>query len=330
MARIPITIATWDYDRVRAVMDGRVRVEGCDVNYLPLAPEECFHRAYVNREFEVSEIGFSPYLIAASRGDAPYVALPVFLSRMFRHSAIYVRADRGIEAPADLRDRAVGVPEYQMSAAMWARGMLQDLYGVRPQDMRWRQGGLEQTGRKDKFPLNLPTGFPLEALAPGDTLNAALAEGRIDALFSARPPSCYGDGRAPVRRLFEDFESAERAYFEQTGVFPIMHALGVRRDVHERHPWLAASLFKAFSEAKRIADRDLFEVTALKIGLPWVVSEARRTVALMGEDFWPYGVEPNRRTLEAMTRYSFEQGLAVRKLAPEELFAPTTLQQATI
>lgn len=328
MSKLRITIATWDYDRVRPIIDGRVPVEGCDVNYLALAPEECFHRAYANGEFEVSEIGFSPYLIAFSRGTSPYTAIPVFVSRLFRHSAIYVRTDRGIDRPSDLRGKTVGVPEYQMSAAMWARGMLQDDHGVRPADMRWRQGGLEEPGRKDKFPLNLPPDFPLEAIGPNDTLSAMLADGRLDALFSARAPSCYGDGRTPVRRLFEDFESAEQAYYRRTGIFPIMHALGIRRDVHERHPWLAASLFKAFSEAKHLSQRDLFEVVALKIGLPWVVGEAQRTRALMGEDFWPYGVAANRAALEAMTRYSFEQGLAVRKLAPEELFAPTTLEQA--
>jgi len=330
VAKVPLTIATWDYDRVRPLMDGRVQVEGCEVNYLPLAPEECFHRAYFEREFEVAEIGFSPYLIALSRGSSPYVAIPVFLSRMFRHSAIYVRTDRGIRAPEDLKGRTVGVPEYQMSAVLWARGMLADDHGVRPADLRWRQGGLEQPGRKDKFPLNLPPGFPLEPIGSGETLSQLLREGRLDAVMSARAPSCYGDGSAPVARLFEDFESAEREYFKRSGIFPIMHAVGIRNDVHERHPWLAASLYKAFAAAKRIAQGDLFEVTALKIGLPWIASAAQSTRALMGEDFWPYGVEANRKTLEAMTRYSFEQGLAVRRLAIAELFAPGTLEQTRV
>src|SRR5689334_8089439 len=198
MSRLSITIATWDYDRVRAIVDGRVQVEGCDINYLTLAPEECFHRAYFHGEFEVAEIGFSPYLIARSRDQAPYVAVPVFLSRMFRHSAIYVRSDRDIRSPADLKGRTVGVPEYQMSAVMWARGMMADDFGVHAADIQWRQGGLEQPGRTDKFPLNLPPGFPLERIGPNESLAQLLREGRIDALISARAPSCYRDGVTPV------------------------------------------------------------------------------------------------------------------------------------
>jgi 4,5-dihydroxyphthalate decarboxylase len=254
----------------------------------------------------------------------------VFLSRMFRHSAIYVRTDRGISRPQDLRGKRVGVPEYQMSAAMWARGMLQEEYGVRPDELRWYQGGLESPGRKDKFPLNLPAGFPLQKIGPGETLAGLLRDGGLDGVFSARPPSCYRDGRTPVARLFEDFEKAEKDYYRRTRIFPIMHALGVRRDVHERHPWLAASLYKAFEQAKRLAQQDLFEVTALKIGLAWIASHAEETRAVLGEDLWPYGVEANRATLETMTRYSCEQGLAVRKLAVEELFAASTLEHTKV
>jgi 4,5-dihydroxyphthalate decarboxylase len=187
--------------------------------------------------------------------------------------------------------------------------------------VQWRQGGLEVPGRKDKFPLNLPAGFPLELVPPGRSLSAMLADGSLDAIFAPQPPSCYRDGRSAVARLFEDYESAEREYFRRTRIFPIMHALGVRNDVAERHPWLAANLYHAFCEAKQIATAELFELAALKIGLPWVVSHAESTRALMGEDFWPYGVEPNRHTLEVMTRYSFEQGLAVRRLGVDELFA---------
>ncbi len=324
MKKLRITIATWDYDRVRPIVDGRVPIEGCEVTYLILPPEECFHRAYLHGEFEVSEIGFSPYLIAVSRNDCNYVAVPVFLSRMFRHSAIYIRTDRGIRGPADLKGKRIGIVEYQMSAVMWPRGMLADDYHVQPADVQWRQGGLDVPGRKDKFPLNLPPGFPLEPIPEGQTLSAALENGQLDAVITPRAPSCYGDGKTPVARLFEDFETVEREYFKRTRVFPIMHALGVRSDIHERHPWLAASLCRAYEEAKRLSTADLFEFTALKIGLPWIVSHARDTRNLMGEDFWAYGVEANRHTLEVMTRYSFEQGLAVRKLDVEELFAATT------
>jgi 4,5-dihydroxyphthalate decarboxylase len=327
MSAVRITVACWDYDRVRPLIDGRVPIEGCDPNFLVLTPEECFHRAYLHREFDVSEIGFSPHLIALSRGTNDYQAIPVFLSRMFRHSAIYIRSDRGIHTPADLKGRRIGVPEYQMSAALWARGMIHDEHHVGYDEMMWVQGGLEEPGRKDKFELNLPPGFPLESAPPGRSLSAMLAAGDLDAVVSARAPSCYLESRPGVARLFEDFRAAEREYFRRTRIFPIMHALGIRNDVAAKHPWLAASLYKAFAAAKRESQQDLREVVALKIGLPWIAQEVAETRALMGDDFWPYGVEPNRATLEALARYSFEQGLSVRRLAVEEMFVPATLSE---
>lgn len=330
MSRLPITIATWDYDRVRALADGRVRVEGCDVNYMTMPVEEVLERAFFHREFDVAEIGFSPYLIALSRGIAPYLAIPAFLSRMFRHSAIYIRADRGIGGPAALKGKRIGVPEYQMSAAMWARGLLRDEFAVAAADINWVQGGLETPGRRDKFPLNLPEGFPLVSVAGDKTLSQLLADGELDAVISARQPSCFAAGYPLVRRLFPDYRAAERDYFRRTGVFPIMHAVGIRRDVLEKHPWLPASVYKAFVQAKRLADAEFAEVTALKIGLPWLTAEFDATRELMGNDFWSYGVEPNRKTLELMARYSHEQGLAVRPVAVEEMFAPSTLNETRV
>jgi 4,5-dihydroxyphthalate decarboxylase len=327
---LPITVATWDYDRVRAVVDGRVRIEGCDVNYITMPVEECFERAYFHGEFEVAEIGFSPYLIALSRGEPPYVALPAFLSRMFRHSAIYVRTDRGIDGPADLRGKRIGVPEYQMSAVMWVRGFLKDEHGIAARDINWVQGGLETPGRRDKFPLNLPPDFPLTRLRNGETLSRMLVDGELDAVISARRPSCFVTGHPKVRRLFADYRSAERDYYARTGLFPIMHAVGIRRDVLARNPWLAMSVYKAFVAAKRIADADLAETTALKIGLPWVAAEYDATRAVMGDDFWPYGIEANRKTLEAMARYSHEQGLAVRPLSVDEMFAAGTMSEIKV
>jgi 4,5-dihydroxyphthalate decarboxylase len=330
MSRLPITIATWDYDRVRMLADGRVRVEGCDVNFITMPVEEILERAFFHHEFDVAEIGFSPYLIALSRGVAPYVAIPAFLSRMFRHSAIYIRADSGIESPADLKGKRVGVPEYQMSAAMWVRGLLHDEFGVAAADIDWVQGGLETPGRRDKFPLNLPDGFPLVSAANGKTLSQLLVEGALDAVISARQPSCFVAGHPLVRRLFPDYRAAERDYFRRTGVFPIMHAVGIRRDVAGKHPWLPASVYKAFVQAKRLADAEFSEVTALKIGLPWLTAEFDATREVMGNDFWSYGVEPNRKTLELMARYSYEQGLAVRPISVEEMFAPSTLHEIRV
>jgi len=329
MSRLPITIATWDYDRVRALTDGRVQVEGCDVNYITMPVEECFERAYFHGEFEVAEIGFSPFLIALSRGPTPYVALPVFLSRTFRHSAVYIRSDRGIAGPADLRGKRIGVPEYQMSAVMWFRGFLQDEFNIAAKDINWVQAGLENPGRRDKFPLNLPEGFPLTSRNDA-SLSALLADGELDGVMSARRPSCFVNGHPKVRRLFPDYRTAERDYYRRTGIFPIMHALGIRRDVYDNNKWLAASLFKAFLKAKRIADADLAETTALKIGLPWITAEYEATTEVMGPDFWSYGVEANRKTLATMARYSYEQGLAVRLLDVDEMFAQGNLSETRV
>jgi 4,5-dihydroxyphthalate decarboxylase len=287
--------------------------------------EDILERAFFHQEFDVAEIGFSPYLIALSRGTAPYLAVPAFLSRMFRHSAVYIRTDRGIQGPADLKGRRVGVPEYQMSAALWVRGMLQDDCRIAAKDINWVQGGLETPGRRDKFPLNLPAGFPLAPAPDGKTLSQLLAAGELDAVISARQPSCFVSRHPEVKRLFPDYRAAERDYYRRTGVFPIMHAVGIRRDVLERHPWLAASVYKAFAQAKRLSDTEFMETTALKIGLPWVTAEFDATRDLMGDDFWSYGVEGNRRTLELMARYSHEQGLAVRPISVDEMFAKSTL-----
>jgi len=330
MSLIPLTVSTWDYDRVRPLMDGRVRIEGCDVTYIANPVEEVFHRAYFHGEFDVAEIGFSPFLIALSRGTAPYTAVPAFLSRMFRHSAGYIRNDRGIDSPADLKGKRIGVPEYQMSAVLWLRGVLKDEYGIDVSDINWVQGGLEEWGRKDKFPLNLPEGFPLESAPVGKPLTQLLADGELDGVFSARAPSCFIDGHPNVVRLFPDFRAREKEYFKKTGLFPIMHAVGVRNDLVEKHPWLPASVYKAFAQAKRIADQDLHEVAALKVTLPWVTAELEETEAVMGKDYWPYGVDANRKTLEAMARYSYEQGLAVRHLKVEEMFAETTVEESRV
>ena len=329
MSRLPITIATWDYDRVRALTDGRVRVEGCDVNYITMPVEECFERAFFHGEFEVAEIGFSPFLIALSRGPTPYVAVPVFLSRMFRHSAVYIRSDRGIAGAADLRGKRIGVPEYQMSAVMWFRGFLKDQCGIEPKDINWVQAGLENPGRRDKFPLNLPEGFPL--VSRNDvSLSKLLADGELDGVISARTPSCFFNGHPQVRRLYPDYRAAERDYYGKTGIFPIMHALGIRRDIYDNNRWLAASLYKAFLKAKRLADAEFVETTALKIGLPWVTAEYEATTAAMGSDFWSYGVDANRGTLATMARYSYEQGLAVRLVDVDEMFAEGNLSETRV
>jgi 4,5-dihydroxyphthalate decarboxylase len=329
MAKLPLTLACWDYDRVRALIDGRVAVDGCDLNFLALPVEETFFRAFGSADFDACELSFSSYLVARARErdqgvPFPYRAIPVFVSRVFRHSGIYVRADRGISTPADLKGRVAGVPEYQMTAAVWIRGILQSEYGVRPADMKWRNGGLEQPGRHEKLPLSLP-GIDLAPIGDGKTLSGMLDAGELDVLVSARAPSCYGRNPA-VRRLFPDFRAVERAYFKKTGIFPMMHVIGVRTSLVEAHPWLAGSLYKAFLAAKRAAMPELTEVAALKVMLPWVAQEAEDTAALMGRDWWPYGVAENKAALDAFLQYHFEQGLSGKaKFRPEDIFVAGTL-----
>ncbi len=320
MDKLDITIACEAYDRVAALASGEVAVEGCRTKVIALHAEELFLRTLAYQEFDVSELSLSSYMLATSRGGFPYVGIPVFPSRSFRHSAIFVNTASGIAAPADLRGKVVGVPEYQMTAALWARGMLSDVYGVRSQDMIWRTGGLEQPGRSEKLPLRMPAGFDVAPIGAGQRLTDMLAAGEIDAVISPRAPSCFGRDPA-VRRLFPDFRAAERAYFRDTGLFPIMHVLVVRRSLVERHPWLATSLFKAFERAKAACLHGLGEAGALAVSLPWLVAEYEETVRLMGADYWPYGLRRNRATLEAAVRYSHEQGLIERVLTVDELFA---------
>ena len=251
-------------------------------------------------------------------------------SRAFRHSAIYVPAGSDIRRPQDLKGRRVGVPEYQLTAPVWVRGILQDEYGVQPSDLRWRTGGVETPGRHEKVSVQLAPEIDVTPIAADRTLNEMLLSGEIDALVAPRAPSAFHRPDKPVRRLFEDYRSEEQAYFAKTGVFPIMHVLGLRRSLAEQHPWLAASLLKAFTQAKNLALAELDEVAALKISLPWVAAEHAATVQAMGPQFWSYGVAGNEKVLNTFLRYHHEQGLSRRKVALEEMFAPGTQEQFVI
>ena len=287
--------------------------------------EEAFHRAFKFQEFDVSELSLSSHTITTSRGENAYVDFPAFVSRVFRHSGIYIRTDRGIRKPADLKGKRVGVPEYQLTANVWIRGILADEYGVRPEDILWMRGGIEEPGRGERAPIKLPAGVRLEQI-PGDkTLSGMLADGEIDAMFSARSPSCF-DRHAPnVGRLFPESRAVEEDYFRRTGFFPIMHLIGIRKSLVEKHPWLAVNVYKAFLEARRLAHQQLGEIGFLAVNLPFVIHHYEETRRLMGPDFWPYGLERNHKELDTFTRYSYEQGLSARKVDPAELFAPTTL-----
>jgi 4,5-dihydroxyphthalate decarboxylase len=266
----------------------------------------------------ITELSMSSHILSVARGDSRYIGIPVYPSRSFRHNAIYVRTDRGIAKPEDLAGRTIGTPEYQQTAGLWIRGMLRDQHGVDTRGIAWITGG-------ERTAISLPPGHDVRPMPEGDSLDAMLTEGRIDAFMGPRPPACFVNATAPVARLFADPRAAEEEYQRATGFFPIMHCIAIRRDVAEAHPTLPAALMRAFAEAKAMALADLALTNVLRVSLPWIAYEAKRQTAMMGGDPWPYGFARNRDEIAAMCRYAKEDGLALRDVAPEELFHPAVL-----
>jgi 4,5-dihydroxyphthalate decarboxylase len=316
---VHLTLACNIYDRSQPIVDGTIGIEGCDLTFVPLPPEEAHLRAFTGADFDVTELSMGSHLIATAAGGSPYVGLPAFISRSFRHSCIFIRKDRGIQSGADLRDKVVGVPEYQMTAAIWMRGILSQDFGVPSDQIAWRTGGMNAPGRKERMALNLPASFDVKPIGDDSSLSDALADGRLDAVITARTPACFERGDPTIGRLFENYRVVEEDYFTRTGIFPIMHGLGVRRNLVEEHPWLPRSIYKAFLEAKMMALGRFRETGSLAVSHPWISDERDRLVRLMGADFWPYGIEPNRVSLEAMVRYALEQGLIGRPVSVDEL-----------
>jgi 4,5-dihydroxyphthalate decarboxylase len=330
MTRIGLTLACVDYDRTRALIDGRVRPEGVDLNYLAMPVEEIFFRMLRGQEFDAAEMSLSSYCLKVARGDPDFVALPIFTSRCFRHSCIFVSAKSGIELPQQLAGKRIGAPEYQMTAPVWIRGMLADEYGVDPASPSYFTGGQEETGRSEKLTLDLPAHVRVTAIAADQTLSQMLLDGELDALHSARAPSTFYSHPDAVLRLFPDPVPVEQDYFRRTRIFPIMHVIVLRRAVYERHRWLAWSLLKAFAEAQRLAYEALLVNASLATMLPWQIVQVEEARALMGEDWWPYGLDRNRHVLETFLRYHHEQGLSKRLLSADALFAPETLESFRI
>jgi 4,5-dihydroxyphthalate decarboxylase len=330
MPDLDLSVAIGDYDRNRALIDGDVAIDGVSAVFLRLEPEEIFFRAFRHEAFDVCELSLSSYTIKTARGDCPYVGIPAFVSRAFRHTAIFIRTDRGIESPADLRGKRIGVPEYQLTACVWARAILEADYGVKASDVRWVRGGMEQAGRPEKIPLELPEDIRVEVPASDRSLNAMLEAGEIDGFIGPRSPSCFENGHPMVRRLFADPTDAATDYFRRTGIFPIMHVIGVRRTLVDAHRWLPATLLKAFEKSKSRALARLNDTSATKVTLPFVEEQLAAARALMGADFWPYGVPANRHVLETFLDHHHRQGLSPRRLAVEELFPASTLETVLI
>jgi 4,5-dihydroxyphthalate decarboxylase len=325
MAKLNLSVAVRDYDRTRPLSDGEVQIDGVDPVFMALPPEEIFFRAFRRAEFDICELSMSSFTVKTAQGDCRYVGVPAFVSRTFRHTAIYVRTDR-IKKPADLKGKKVGVPEYQLTANVWARAILQDDHGVKPSDIHWLRGGLVEAGRLEKINITLPKDLKLEDIPAERTLSDMLESGEIDGIIAPRVPTPFERGHPHVGWLFPDPVAAAKDYFKRTGIFPIMHLIGVRRELADHHPWLPAAVFKAFSLAKTIALEKLSDTSSTKVTLPFVEERLIEARALMGEDFWSYGVDGNRKTLETFLRHHHAQGLSPRLVKVEELFHPATLE----
>jgi 4,5-dihydroxyphthalate decarboxylase len=318
-ARLQLTLATSDYDHVRDLTNGVVRAEGIALNAFVLPIEEIFYRFIHHQEWDVSEVSFAKYIALTSQGAAPMVGIPVFPSRVFRHSAIYVRTDRNIRTPKDLEGCVVGIPEWAQTAGIYARGILAESYSVDLRNIRWVQAGMNQAGRAEKVALNLPAGIRYET-RPDASLSELLLKGDLDAVITARVPDAFVHGAGRVARMFPDYRGEEAAFHARTGIFPIMHVIALRRAVFERHPWAAMNLFKAFEEAKlRSLDR-VADITASRIPMPWTSALSAEFAGAFGADPFPYGIDANCTTLDAFCRFAHDQGITPRLMKPEDLF----------
>jgi 4,5-dihydroxyphthalate decarboxylase len=324
MSKLALSIAVGDYDRVRPLVDGSVRIDGVDPVFMLLEPEEIFFRAFRHADFDICELSMSSFTVKTANGDCPYVGVPVFPSRAFRHNSIYIRTDRGIARPEDLKGRRIGVPEYQVTANVWTRAVLEDEHGVKPSDVTWVRGGYEQAGRIEKIAVNLPHDVHVEDAPADATISGMLANGEIDAVIGPRAPSCFINGHNHVGWLFPDPAAAAAAWFRKSKIFPIMHILGIRRTLAEQHPWLPIAAMKAFEQSKARALAKLADVAASKVTLPFIDEQLHAARRLIGEDFWSYGLEANRHVLEVFLRRHHAEGLSSRLLSPEELFHPST------
>jgi 4,5-dihydroxyphthalate decarboxylase len=331
MEKLSLTVACGEYDRTHALQTGAVQAEGIRLTYIPLQAEEIFWRMGHHQEFDASEMSLSNHITMSSRGHSPFVAIPVFPSRFFRHSCIFINTESGIKSPADFKGKRVGAPEYSITAAVWIRGFLNDDYGVRAGDMEWLVGGQEDPGRKERVKLDLPPEIKVDSIPDDKTLNGMLESGEIDALISARSPSCFVEGAPHIRRLFPNYKDIEIDYYKRTKIFPIMHVLVIRKEVYEKNPWVARSLYKAFTEAKDLAIKKLnFPTNTLSVTLPWLTWEREQLKEIFGADWWPYGIEANRHVLETLIRYMSEQGLLAQPVKVDEIFVPNVVGEFKI
>jgi 4,5-dihydroxyphthalate decarboxylase len=325
MSNLNLSVAVGDYDRNRPLINGAVRIDGVDPVFMTLSPEEIFFRAFRSMDFDICELSLSSYTVKTALGECPYVGIPAFVSKAFRHTSIYVRTDR-IKEPKDLKGKKVGVPEYQLTANVWACAILEDDFGVKPADIHWIRGGIEEPGRPEKITVKLPPGVRLDNAPEGETISSLLDKGEIDGFIAPRPPAFIERGHPNVGWLFRDPMAAAKDWYKRTGIFPIMHLIGIRRTLVEKHPYLLVAVFKAFEQSKAAALAALSDTAATKVTLPFVEEQLRAARLLMGDDFGPYGLEPNRNVLSRFLQRHHAEGLSARLLAPEDLFHPASLE----
>jgi 4,5-dihydroxyphthalate decarboxylase len=330
MTNLELSIAIGDYDRVRPLVSGAVQIDGVTPVFMHLEPEEIFFRSFRQQAFDICELSLSSCAIAAAAGSDAYVGVPVFPSRAFRHNSMYIRTDRNIAGPSDLKGRRIGIPEYQLTATVWARAILWDDHGVSPADITWVRGGIEQPGRVEKIRLALPDDVRIEQAPEGATLSGMLARGEIDGLMAPRAPSCFEQGVPNVGWLFPDPAAAAADWYRRTGLFPIMHILGIRSSLVQRHPWLPVACLKAFDKARAIAIEKLADPSAAKVTLPFLEETVRAAQRLMGRDYWSYGLEQNRAVLDTFLDHHHRQGLSSRRVRPEELFHSSVVESFKI
>lgn len=330
MGRLKLTMAGGRYDRTRSLCDRSVQPEGIDLEYIEMPIEEVFWRLLRHGEFAIAECSLAYYLIAVAQGRRDYVAIPLFPSRCFRHGFVFINRNSGIRNPRDLKGKVIGVPEYAMTAALWLRGIFQHEYGVNPEAMRWRTGGIEQPDRADRMAVVVNAPVEIEPIGPGKCLNQMLIAGEIDVLVSPRIPSAFRARHPSVARLFPDYKQDERLYFDRNKFVPIMHTVVLQRELYERNPWVAQSLVKAFRQSTGRCMEMMMDVNALPYTLPWYLSALEETLEVFGEDFWPEGLDANWPAVAALIRLAQEQGLIHRPLAAQELFAPGTIKEFRI
>jgi 4,5-dihydroxyphthalate decarboxylase len=321
MSNLKLTLACWDYDRTRPLIDGRVKPEGIDLDVKVMRPREMFPRMLEKKEFEISELSLGSYVTLKGRDSCPFVAVPITLSKIFRHSCIYVRTDAGIKMPQDLKGKRVGTTQLGSTGTVFMNGMMQHEYGVGLDDIHWFIGGLDAPTSPPLLPLNLPATVKVEYLPSDQTLEGMLEARELDALFALYIPNIFQNDSPHIARLFPNYYEVERDYYSRTRIFPIMHTVVVREDIYRQHPWVTGSIYKAFCEARDLAVNGLYDTDALRLSLPWLISHIEETWRVLGKDFWAYGLESNRPALEAIGQYVYEQGFSPRAVSPEELFA---------